>query len=133
MTARVREGFTKIQTRATLRGLSSHIKFMFSVIETGGKQYKVAVGEKIKIEKLEGKEGDSVVFDKVLLAATSDDAVAIGQPYVEGGKVLGEIVRQARHDKVIVFKYRPKKRERKKKGHRQMFTEVKITEIETGK
>lgn len=104
--------------------------YMFSVIETGGKQYKVAVGEKIKIEKLEGKEGDPVVFDKVLLTAASDDAVKIGQPYVEGGKVLGEIVRQARHDKVIVFKYRPKKRERKKKGHRQMFTEVKITGIE---
>ncbi len=104
---------------------------MFSVIETGGKQYKVAVGEKIKIEKLEGKEGDSVVFDKVLLLAASDDAVTIGQPYVEGGKVSGEIVRQARHDKVIVFKYRPKKRERKKKGHRQMFTEVKITDIKS--
>lgn len=103
---------------------------MFSVIETGGKQYKVSVGEKIKIEKLAGEAGDTVMFDKVLLVAASDSDVQVGAPYVKGAKVSGEIVRQARAEKVVVFKYRPKKREQKKKGHRQSFTEVTITGIE---
>lgn len=102
---------------------------MFSVIETGGKQYKVTVGEKIKIEKLAGETGDAVVFDKVLLVAASDSDVQVGAPYVKGAKVSGEIVQQGRAEKVIVFKYRPKKREKKKKGHRQPFTEVTIKSI----
>ena len=102
---------------------------MFSVIETGGKQYKVAVGEKIKVEKLAGETGDAVVFDKVLLVAASDSDVQVGAPYVKGAKVSGEIVQQGRAEKVIVFKYRPKKREKKKKGHRQPFTEVSIKSI----
>lgn len=102
---------------------------MFSVIETGGKQYKVTVGEKIKVEKLAGETGDAVVFDKVLLLAASDSDVQVGAPYVKGAKVSGEIVQQGRAEKVIVFKYRPKKREKKKKGHRQSFTEVSIKSI----
>lgn len=103
---------------------------MFSVIETGGKQYKVAVGEKIKVEKLEGNEGDAIVFDKVLLVAKSDSDIHVGTPYVKGAKVSGEILKQGRAEKVIVFKYRPKKREKKKKGHRQSFTEITIKGIE---
>lgn len=102
---------------------------MFSIIETGGKQYEVAVGKKIKIEKLDGEKGDTIVFDKVLLTAASEDDVTIGEPYVKGAKVTAEILTQGRGEKVIVFKFKPKKRHRRKRGHRQPFTEVKITEI----
>jgi len=101
---------------------------MFSVIETGGKQYKVSVGDKIKVEKLEGEEGGKVSFDKVLLVS-SDDDTKIGAPYLEKSKVTGEIVAQKRDKKKIVFKYKAKKRERTKNGHRQHYTEVKITDI----
>lgn len=101
---------------------------IFSIIETGSKQYKVAEGAKIKIEKLEGEEGAAVVFDKVLLSANGD-AVEVGAPYIAGKTVEGKIVQQARAKKVIVFKYHSKTRQRKKKGHRQFFTEVQITKI----
>lgn len=106
---------------------------MFSIIETGGKQYVAAVGKKIKMEKLEGEEGKNVVFDKVLLVASSDDDVKVGKPYVSGAKVTGEVVKQGKGDKVISLRYKPKKRVRVKRGHRQLFTEVKIVEIESGR
>jgi large subunit ribosomal protein L21 len=99
---------------------------MFAVIETGGKQYKVAPGQKLKIEKVEAKEGDGVIFDKVLLIADGEN-VKIGAPYVAGAKVEAKVLKQGRRDKVIVFKYHSKTRYRKKKGHRQPFTEVEIT------
>lgn len=102
---------------------------MFSVIETGGKQYKVSVGEKIKVEKLEGGAGDKIIFDKVLLMADKNNEVQIGRPYLEKAKVTGEIAKQGRHKKLIVFRYKAKKREKKKGGHRQPFTEVKIIDI----
>lgn len=102
---------------------------MFSIIETGGKQYAVAVGDKVKIEKVKGEVGDSVVFDTVLLTASSEDSAKIGTPHVAGAKVTAEITAQGKGDKVIVFKYKAKKRERTKRGHRQPFTEVKITKI----
>lgn len=102
---------------------------MFSIIETGGKQYKVSVGDKVKVEKIEGVEGDEAIFDKVLLVAGENDEVQIGQPYLSKAKVTAEIVKQGRRDKLIVFRYKAKKRERKKGGHRQPFTEVKITDI----
>ena len=101
---------------------------MFSVIETGGKQYKVSVGDKIKVEKIEGEAGSKIEFDKVLLLS-SDEGVKIGEPYVDKAKVTAEIISQKKDKKKIVFKYKPKKRERTKKGHRQPYTEVKITEI----
>lgn len=101
---------------------------MFAVIKTGGKQYLVTSGQQIKIEKLEGKEGDKVAFDKVLLLA-DDGTVKVGKPDVAGAKVEGEIVKQGRNRKVIIFKYHSKARVRKTKGHRQQFTEVKITGI----
>jgi large subunit ribosomal protein L21 len=100
----------------------------FAVIETGGKQYRVATGEKVKIEKLDVDEGKTVEFEKVLLAVNGDD-VQVGKPYVEGVKVSGKVVRQGRADKIIVFRYHPKTRYRKKKGHRQPFTEVEITGV----
>ena len=101
---------------------------MLAVIETGGKQYRVSSGDKIKIEKLNGAKGDAVTFDKVLLFGENDD-LKIGSPYVSGAKVEGKILRQDRSDKKIVFKYSSKTRYRKKKGHRQHFTEVEITKI----
>jgi len=100
----------------------------FAIIETGGKQYKVSAGRKVKIEKLSTKEGDSFVFDKVLLTSDGKD-VKIGAPYVEGAKVEAKVLKQGRAAKKIVFKYKPKTRERTKKGHRQPFTEVEIVRV----
>lgn len=108
----------------------------FAVIETGGKQYKVSAGQKIKVEKLGAPAGGSFVFDKVLLLAdlpagrqAADPIVEIGTPYVSGAKVKAKVLRQARDRKKIVFKYHSKTRQHKKKGHRQYFTEVEITKI----
>jgi len=101
---------------------------MFSVIETGGKQYKVSVGDKIKIEKIDGEDGSEVSFDKVLLVS-SDKDTKIGQPYIDGAKVTGEVLSQGRSKKVISLRYKPKKRVRVKRGHRQHFTEIEIKDI----
>lgn len=97
----------------------------FAIIQTGGKQYKVSAGQKLKIEKLDAKEGDDFIFDKVLLTADGE-SVKIGTPYLEGVKVEAKILKQGRDKKKIVFKYHSKTRYRKKKGHRQPFTEVEI-------
>ncbi len=99
-----------------------------AVIETGGKQYKVSVGEKIKIEKLEKEIGSEISFDKVLLVADGEK-VDVGAPYISGAKVQAKVLNQERHDKLIVFKYHSKTRRRKKKGHRQYFTELEIISI----
>ena len=100
----------------------------FAVIKTGGKQYIVEPGKKIKVEKLEAEEGKEVIFDQVLL--TSDvKKLLVGTPLVEGAKVTGKVLKQGRADKIVVFKYKPKKRYKKKQGHRQSFTEVEITKI----
>ncbi|OIO50153.1 MAG: 50S ribosomal protein L21 [Candidatus Portnoybacteria bacterium CG_4_8_14_3_um_filter_44_15] len=101
---------------------------MFAVIKTGGKQYLVSAGDKIKVEKLDAAEGKDVVFDEVLLVA-GDKTTEIGTPLVKGAKVKGKIIKQGRAKKVIIFRYKPKKRQQKKKGHRQPFSEVEITEI----
>jgi len=101
----------------------------FAVIETGGKQYKVSPGQKLKIEKIEGELGANLNFDKVLLLAENEN-VKIGAPYIEGAKVEAKILKQGREKKKIVFKYHSKTRYRKKKGHRQPFTEVQILNIE---
>ncbi len=100
---------------------------MFAVIETGGKQYRVSLGTKIKVEKL-ASEGESFVFDKVLLVSDGKE-VKIGKPYLEGSKVEAKVVKQGRAKKIIVFRYHSKTRYRKKKGHRQPFTEVEVTKI----
>lgn len=102
---------------------------MFAIIETGSKQYKVSVGDKIKVEKLD-TDKDSISFDKVLLISSEkkDDA-KIGAPYLHGTKVEAKVLRQGKGEKIIVFKYHPKSRYRKKKGHRQPFTELEITKI----
>jgi len=100
---------------------------MLAIIKTGGKQYKISPGRKIKIEKLEGNEGDAITLGDVLLMA-GDKEVKIGQPKVEGAKVMAKILKQDRAKKVIVFKYKPKKRYQVKRGHRQPYT---LIEIET--
>lgn len=97
----------------------------FAVVESGGKQYRVAAGDKIKVEKLDTPEGSDFAFDKVLLRADGDKT-EIGTPYITGAKVKAKVLRQARDKKKIVFKYHPKTRYKKKKGHRQHFTEVEI-------
>lgn len=103
---------------------------MLAIIKTGGKQYLVKPGDKIKIEKIEGKEGKEITFKEVLLAE-KNKKLEIGTPLVKGAKVVGKILKQARGKKVIVFKYKPKTRYKVKKSHRQFFTEVEITKIET--
>ncbi len=101
---------------------------MFAVIETGGKQYRVAAGNKLKVEKLEAEVNGNVVFDKVLLTVDGEK-VNLGKPLVAGAKVEAKVLAQGRADKLIVFKYHSKTRRRKKNGHRQPFTEVEITAI----
>jgi large subunit ribosomal protein L21 len=100
----------------------------FAVIEAGGKQYKVASGDKIKVEKLSAEGGGNFIFDKVLLTADEKE-IKIGTPYIEGAKVEAKTLRQERDKKKIVFRYHSKTRYRKKKGHRQWFTEVQILNI----
>ena len=101
---------------------------MLAVIRTGGKQYLVAPGDKIKIEKLDKRESDEIVFDEVLLLE-KNKKLDIGCPTVKGVKVTAKVLRQAKAKKVIIFKYKPKKRYKVKKGHRQPFTEVEILKI----
>ena len=100
----------------------------FAVIKTGGKQYLVEPGKKLKIEKLEAEEGKEVIFDQVLLKSDTNKLL-IGAPLVEGAKVAGKVLKQGRSKKVVVFKYKPKKRYKVKKGHRQFFTEVEIIKV----
>lgn len=102
---------------------------MFAVIKTGGKQYIVKTGQRLKIEKLNVGEGDHFKFDHVLFVSKDDDHVEIGKPYINGATVEAKVLKQGRNKKVIVFKYHPKTRYRKTKGHRQPFTEVEITKI----
>ncbi len=100
----------------------------FAIIRTGGKQYRVEPGQKLKIEKIVPNEDGSVVFTDVLMKAEGG-AIAIGEPLVPGASVEGKLVKQGRAKKIIVFRYHSKTRYKKKKGHRQEFTEVEITAI----
>lgn len=101
---------------------------VFAVIETGGKQYLVKTGEKLKIEKIAGIEDSAIIFDRVLLKVNGDN-LEFGTPYLEGKEIHTKVIKQDRAPKKIVFKYSSKTRYRKKKGHRQQFTEVEITKI----
>ena len=101
---------------------------MLAVIKTGGKQYLVQPGDKIKIEKLEQQIGNEVTFSDVLLVQ-KDDKVEIGNPIVKSAKVQAKVINQGKGDKIIVFKYKAKKRYSKKMGHRQPYTEIEITGI----
>ena len=101
---------------------------MYAVIETGGKQYRVAAGDKVRVEKLNAEVGAEVAFDKVILLG-KDDGPVVGAPYVEGASVTGKVLEHGKEDKVIVFKYRRKKNYRKFRGHRQQFSSVEISAI----
>jgi large subunit ribosomal protein L21 len=101
---------------------------MYAVIESGGKQHRVIEGETLKLEKIEVAIGDTIDFDNVLMVGEGE-GVKIGAPYVDGSKVTAEVIAQGRHKKVKIMKFRRRKHSMKQAGHRQWFTEVKITAI----
>jgi len=102
---------------------------MYAVVATGGKQYKVEPGEILRVEKLPGDIGAEVAFDQVLMVK-DDETVRIGQPTVEGATVKGHIIEQDKNKKILVFKFKRRKRYRRKSGHRQPYTAVKIDAID---
>ena len=102
---------------------------MYAVVATGGKQYKVQEGEILRVEKLTGEIGAPVSFDQVLMLSDGE-TVQLGRPVLEGVQVKGHIVEQGKSKKILVFKYKRRKRYRRKQGHRQLFTAVKIDTIE---
>lgn len=101
---------------------------MYAVVATGGKQYKVREGDILNVEKINGDVGSEVTFDRVLMFSDGEN-VSLGQPVLDGAVVNGHIVEQGKDKKIIVFKYKRRKRQRSKNGHRQMFTSVKIDSI----
>ncbi len=101
---------------------------MYAVIETGGKQYRVQEGDVLRIEKLDVEVGEKAIFDKVLLVS-NDGEVTVGSPFVDGVKVEASVMDQNKARKIIIYKYKAKKNQRKKQGHRQPYTEVKIETI----
>lgn len=102
---------------------------MYAIIETGGKQYRVAEGDVVDVEKLDAGTDGRVEFDRVILVQ-ADGTVRIGTPYVEGAKVIATVVKQGKGPKIRGFKYKPKKNYRRRYGHRQPFTRVEIQRIE---
>ncbi|NPV90198.1 MAG: 50S ribosomal protein L21 [Firmicutes bacterium] len=102
---------------------------MYAIIETGGKQYRVKTGDTLKVEKLEVAEGETVEIDKILAVGQGDE-LKLGQPLVEGAKVKARVLEHGRGEKIIVFKYKPKKNYRRKQGHRQSFTKLLVESIE---
>ena len=103
---------------------------MFAIVETGGKQYRVTPGDVVKVEKLPAKEGEEVELDRVLLAAREGE-VRMGNPYIEGVRVKAQILGHGRGKKILVMKFKKRKNYRRKKGHRQPFTLLKIMDITT--
>ena len=103
----------------------------YAIVETGGKQYRVEPGQAIVVEKLNGEEGSTIELERVLLVS-DDSSTTIGTPLVDGAKVVAEVEKQAKGDKIIVFKYKPKVRYSVKNGHRQQLTKLAIKEIVTG-
>ena len=103
---------------------------MYAIIESCGKQYKVAEGDVVFFEKLDAEEGKKVTFDNVILVS-NEGKIQIGNPYVKGVKVEGKVISHGKGKKIIVFKMKPKKNYRRKQGHRQPYTKVEITSIKT--
>jgi len=102
----------------------------YAIIETGGKQYRVEEGQEVITERLpDRKEGERVVFERVLLVRGNGE-MKVGQPYVEGAKVIGKVAEEFKGPKIRVFKYKPKKRYRRRRGHRQIYTKTLIEEIQ---
>ncbi|HFE47893.1 MAG TPA: 50S ribosomal protein L21 [Chromatiaceae bacterium] len=104
---------------------------MYAVIQTGGKQYRVAQGDVVKVELLKAEEGSSIDLDKVLMVTDGED-VKIGAPYVDGGKVTATVKSHGRAKKVKILKFRRRKHHMKRQGHRQWYTELEITGISAG-
>ncbi len=102
---------------------------VYAVIETGGKQYRVVPGQELLIEKLPVDEGHEYTFDRLLLVVDDNGQPMVGTPYVDGAHVVGTIVRQERGEKILVFKYKPKSNYRRRQGHRQYLTRVRIDQI----
>ncbi|HTE53121.1 MAG TPA: 50S ribosomal protein L21 [Kofleriaceae bacterium] len=102
---------------------------MYAVIETGGKQYRVQPGETVVVETLPGSSGDAIEFSRVLLIS-DDETVAVGRPAIEGARVTGQIVEQGLGEKLIVYKFKRRKNQRKRNGHRQPYTAVKIQSVQ---
>ena len=101
---------------------------MYAVVETGGKQYRVEVGDTINVERLDAEPGDEVTLDRVLLVS-NDGSVTVGRPVVDGARVVASVEEHRKGDKIRVFKMRPKKRYRRTQGHRQTFTALTIKDI----
>ena len=101
---------------------------MFAIVEVGGKQYKVSEGDVVYLEKMEVEAGETVKFDKVL-AVADNDSFQVGNPTVEGAFVEASVVKNGKSPKIVVFRYKAKKNEKKKQGHRQPYTKVQITKI----
>ena len=102
---------------------------MYAIVNTGGKQYRLEPGDTVRVESLPGDQGDLIEFEDVRLLSNDDGEVIVGAPTVQGAKVTAEVVQQGRGKKVIVFKYKAKTRYRRKNGHRQNFTELRVTDI----
>lgn len=101
---------------------------MYAVIQSGGKQHRVVEGQTLRLEKIEVEAGSAVEFDKVLMVGAGE-SIKVGAPFVEGGKVTAEVITHGRGDKIKIMKFRRRKHSMKQQGHRQWFTEVKITGI----
>lgn len=104
---------------------------MYAVIETGGKQYRVSEGDILEVEKLSSEENETVEFSQVVMGKDGE-AIKVGNPYLKEAKVTARVLRQGRGKKITVFKYKPKKNYRRKKGHRQPFSRVRIENISLG-
>jgi len=111
-----------------VKGLIGLGRLMYAVIKTGGKQYKVSEGDVLRVEKLSGDAGEMVSFDQVLMVG-DDKSSTVGKPYVKGAEVQATVLEQTRGDKVIVFKKRRRKNSRRKNGHRQLLTVLRVTDV----
>lgn len=105
---------------------------MYAIVKTGGKQYRVAEGDKIKIEKTEGEVGSTIDLDQVLVIAKDDGETIFGTPVIPGAHVVAKVLEHGKADKILVFKYKSKANYRRRYGHRQPYTEVKVEKIELG-
>lgn len=103
---------------------------MYAIIEADGKQYRVSEGDTIRCDAIDQEIGATIAFNRIVLASAGGSTVTIGHPIVEGASVSGTVIRQAKDKKILVFKYKPKKRVRKLVGHRQRYAEVRIDKIE---
>ena len=114
--------------RTSASSVEEEVQRVYAVIQTGGKQYRVQQGDVIYVEKIDAQADETVTFDKVLLVGEGE-AVKVGTPAVDGAKVEGKVLAQVKGQKIVVYKYKAKKNERKKQGHRQPYTKVEITEV----